>query len=64
VCLRDTGLFPLRYSCKYSVVWYPKYRRPVPVNGIDAWLKDIIQTVCTECRTEVIKQYIENQKRV
>ena len=23
------------YSCKYHVVWCPKYRRKVSVNGVD-----------------------------
>ncbi len=43
------------YSCKYRVVWCPKYRRGVLVNGVDARLKDIIQSVCTESRAELLK---------
>jgi putative transposase len=43
------------YSCKYHVVWYPKYRRSVLVNGVDTRLKAIIQDVCTECRAELLK---------
>ena len=43
------------YSCKYCVVWCPKYRRGVLVNGVDARLKDIIQSVCTESRAELLK---------
>jgi len=43
------------YSCKYHVVWCPKYRRGVLVNGVDARLKDIIQSVCTESRAELLK---------
>ena len=46
------------YSCKYRVVWCPKYRRPVLVNGIDARLKDIIQTVCTECRADILQMEV------
>ena len=30
------------YSCKYHLVWCPKYRRRVLVNGVDARLKEII----------------------
>ncbi|MCL4318845.1 MAG: transposase, partial [Firmicutes bacterium] len=30
------------FSCKYHVVWCPKYRRPVLVDGVDERLKDII----------------------
>ena len=42
------------YSCKYHVVWCPKYRRPVLVTGVDARLKEIIQGVCTESRAEIL----------
>jgi len=43
------------YSCKYHVVWCPKYRRPVLVNGIDVRLKAIIQEICTTCRAEILE---------
>jgi putative transposase len=36
------------YSCKYHVVFCPKYRRKVLVNGIDIRLKEIIQQVADE----------------
>ena len=29
------------YSCKYHVVWCPKYRRKVLVDGIDSRLKEL-----------------------
>ena len=43
------------YSCKYNVVWCPKYRRSVLVNGVDDRLKEIIQSVCTESRAEILE---------
>lgn len=43
------------YSCKYHVVWCPKYRRPVLVDGADARLKEIIQQACAELECEVIE---------
>ncbi len=43
------------YSCKYHVVWCPKYRRAVLVNGVDIRLKEIIQNVCTESRAELLE---------
>ena len=43
------------YSCKYHVVWCPKYRRPVLVSGVDARLKVIIQDVCTASRAEILE---------
>lgn len=36
------------YSCKYHVVWCPKYRRKVLVNGVDARLKSLVQEICEE----------------
>jgi putative transposase len=43
------------YSCKYHVVWCPKYRRTVLVNGVDTRLKEIIQDVCTESGAEILE---------
>jgi putative transposase len=36
------------YACHYHVVWCPKYRRKVLVNGVDERLKQIIEQVCQE----------------
>jgi len=43
------------YSCKYHVVWCPKYRRKVLVEGIAERLKQIISEVCQEHQTEVLQ---------
>ena len=43
------------YSCKYHVIWCPKYRRPRLVEGIDERLKAIIRDVAAETRSEVIE---------
>jgi putative transposase len=43
------------YSCKYHVVWCPKYRRAVLVQGIDSRLKAIIVEVVAETRCELIE---------
>jgi putative transposase len=43
------------YSCKYHVVWCPKYRRKVLVDGVDVRLKEIIREVAAERRAEVIE---------
>ena len=42
------------YSCKYRVVWCPKYRRSVLLHGVDARLKEIIQSVCSESDAEIL----------
>ena len=43
------------FSCKYHIVWCPKYRRKVLVNGIDERLKEIIHQSATEQQVEVIE---------
>jgi putative transposase len=43
------------YSCKYHVVWCPKYRRPVLVNGVDKRLKRIILDTAKDRGSEVIE---------
>jgi len=43
------------YSCKYQVVWCPKFRRAVLVNGVDPRVKAIIQDVCTALHAELLK---------
>lgn len=43
------------YSCKYHVVWCPKYRRAVLVDGADVRLKQIIQESCIELECELIE---------
>ena len=48
-------------SCKFRVVWCPKYRRSVLVDGADERLKQIIARVCGAPRA-IVKQSIENQK--
>ena len=43
------------YSCKYHVVWCPKYRRKVLVGKIEARLKELIQETCLELQSELIE---------
>ena len=43
------------YSCKYHVVFCPKYRRKVLVEGVDIRLKEIIYQVATELSCEVME---------
>lgn len=42
------------FSCNYHVVFCPKYRRPVLVDGVDERFKEIAQ----------VRKYIERQKEV
>ena len=43
------------YSCKYHIVWCPKYRRSVLVNGVDKRLKEIIQQTAAEFQATMIE---------
>jgi len=46
------------YSCKYHVVWCPKYRRSVLANGVDVRLKELIKETCDSLNVEIIKMEI------
>ena len=46
------------YSCKYHVVWCPKYRRSVLINGVDTRLKELIIETCTLLKVELIEMEI------
>lgn len=46
------------YSCKYHVVWCPKYRRPVLVDNIEKRLREIIMEIVSERQSEVIEMEI------
>ena len=49
------------YSCKYHVVFCPKYRRPVLVDGVDDRLKELIKETCDQLNVET---YISQNKNV
>jgi putative transposase len=46
------------YSCKYHVVWCPKYRRKVLVDGVDERLKQICRDVATELQFDIIEMEV------
>lgn len=46
------------YSCKYHVVWCPKYRRTVLLDGVDVRLKEIIRQVISETKSELLKMEV------
>jgi putative transposase len=46
------------FSCKYHVVFCPKYRRPVLVPPIDERLKGLIQQVCDETQSRLIEREV------
>ena len=46
------------YSCKYHVVWCPKYRRKVLANGVDSRLKELVTQICQEIQVDIIEMEI------
>jgi len=46
------------YSCKYHVVWCPKYRRKVLTGDIEARLKELIEQTCFETKVDIIEMEI------
>ena len=47
------------YSCKYHIVWCPKYRRKVLVEQIAVRLEQIIREVCQEHEAEILSLDIQ-----
>lgn len=46
------------YSCKYHIVWCPKYRRKVLINGVDIRLKELMKTIAEEIKVDIIEMEI------
>ena len=42
------------FSCQYHVIFCPKYRRPILVDGVDVRLKEILHSVSDECGFDII----------
>lgn len=43
------------YSCKYHVVWCPKYRRKVLTNGVDDRLKELLLAYATNLSVDILE---------
>ena len=46
------------YSCKYHVVWCPKYRRKVLINGVDVRLKELLTEYATNLSVDILEMEI------
>jgi len=46
------------YSCKYHVVWCPKYRRKVLHGAVEARLKELIIETCSDIHVDIIDMEI------
>ena len=45
----------ISYSCKYHIVWCPKYWKKVLVGEVEKRLKEITKIICAEVRVELIE---------
>lgn len=43
------------YSCKYHIIWCPKYRRKVLVGAVETRLKELVYEISSELKAEVIE---------
>lgn len=43
------------YSCKYHVVFCPKYRRKVLIGDVEIRLKELIQDICLKHQIDIIE---------
>lgn len=46
------------YSCKYHIVWCPKYRRKVLIGDIETRLKELIIESCSNMNADIIEMEI------
>lgn len=46
------------YSCKYHIVWTPKYRRSVLVDGVDARLKELLEQIAKQIQVDILEMEI------
>jgi putative transposase len=46
------------YSCKYPIVWCPKYRHRVLANGVDKRLKEMITNTAGEFQADRIEMEV------
>lgn len=46
------------YSCKYHVVWCPKYRRKVLTDGVDIRLKELLLSYAANMNVDILEMEI------
>lgn len=46
------------YSCKYHIVFCPKYRRKVLVGGVETRLREIVKQVCADNKIDIVEMEI------
>ena len=48
------------FSCKYHIVWCPKYRRKVLIDEVEIRLKEIIYEIAKELKVEILERETDN----
>jgi len=43
------------YSCKYHIVWCPKYRRKVLIGDVETRLKELLIEACANMNVDIIE---------
>lgn len=43
------------YSCKYHIVWCPKYRRKVLIGNVETRLKELLIETCADIEVDIIE---------
>ncbi len=51
-------IYNVVYSCKYHVVWCPKYRRKILTNGIDTRLKELLLEYTANISVDIMEMEI------
>lgn len=46
------------YSCKYHVVFCPKYRRKILVGDVEARLKELVVQICKDIRVDLLEMEV------
>ncbi len=46
------------YSCKYQIVWTPKYRRSVLIDDVATRLKELLKQIAQEIRVDILEMEI------
>ena len=52
------------FSCSYHVVFCPKYRRPVLVDGVDERFKEIAREVADELGFEIVEMEVNSLDKI
>lgn len=58
ICMEYKSNNNVAYSCKYHVVWCPKYRRKALMNGIDLRLKELLYKIAAEISADIIEMEV------